>query len=80
MSNGLDGQGIRVQFPSKARYFSLLRSVQAGPMAHVATYAIGMGDFFPGGKAVECEVDKLPASNAHVKTDGSISPLHHTSS
>jgi hypothetical protein len=45
---GLDGW---VRFPAGARDFSLLYSVQTGHEAHPASYPMGTGGSFPGGKA-----------------------------
>jgi hypothetical protein len=40
-----------VRFPVGARYFSLLHSVQTGSGAHPASYPMGTGFSFSGGKA-----------------------------
>jgi hypothetical protein len=48
---GLDDRGSRVRFPAGARNFSLHHSVQNCSGAHPASYPMGTGDFFPGGKA-----------------------------
>jgi hypothetical protein len=48
---GLDDQGSRVRFPAGAGNFSLHHRVQNGSGAHPASYPIGTGGIFPGGKA-----------------------------
>jgi hypothetical protein len=47
----LDDQGSRVRFPAGAGNFSLHRLVQTGTGAHPASYLMGTGGSFPGGKA-----------------------------
>jgi hypothetical protein len=47
---GLDDRGSGVRFPSGAGNFSLHR-VQNGSGAHPASYPMGTGGSFPGGKA-----------------------------
>jgi hypothetical protein len=44
------GWWARVWFPGEAWELSLLRSVQTGPVAHLASYSIGTGDIFRGDK------------------------------
>jgi hypothetical protein len=46
----LDNQGIWVQFPTRARDFSLILSIEIGFGAHPA-YAMSAGGIFPRGKA-----------------------------
>jgi hypothetical protein len=46
---GLDDQGVPL--PVGAGNFSLHRRVQTGSGAHPASYPIGTGSSFPGGKA-----------------------------
>jgi hypothetical protein len=48
---GLDDGGSRVRFPAGAGNFSLHHRVQNGSGAHQASYPMGTGDSFPGGKA-----------------------------
>jgi hypothetical protein len=48
---GLDDRGCRVRFPAGAGDFSLHHRVQNGSGAHPASYSMGTGDSFPGGKA-----------------------------
>jgi hypothetical protein len=47
---------------------------------HLASYPIGIGGSFPGGKAAGLEADHSRPSSAEVKKGGSIPPLPHTSS
>jgi hypothetical protein len=48
---GLDDQDSRVRFPAGAGNFSLHYCVQNGSGAHPASYPMGVGGTFPGGKA-----------------------------
>jgi hypothetical protein len=48
---GLDDQTIRVQSPTGAEDFSYSPCVQTGSGAHPASYPMGTGGPFPGGKA-----------------------------
>jgi hypothetical protein len=48
---GPDDRGSRVRFPAGAGNFSLHHSVQNGSGAHPASYPMGTGVSFPGGKA-----------------------------
>jgi hypothetical protein len=48
---GLDDRGSRVRFPAGAGNFSLHHRVQNGSEAPTASYPMGTGGFFPGGKA-----------------------------
>jgi hypothetical protein len=45
--------GYGVRFPTRARDFSQLHSVQTGYGAHPALHPMGIGCTFPGGKAAE---------------------------
>jgi hypothetical protein len=47
----LDDRGSRVRFPAGAGNFSLHHRVQNGSGAHSASYPMGIGCSFPGGKA-----------------------------
>jgi hypothetical protein len=47
--------------------FSLLNVVQTGSGAYPASYPMGTGGFFPGGKAAGCEADHSPPTTAEVK-------------
>jgi hypothetical protein len=48
---GLDGRIIGVRIPAEAGNFSLRHRVQTTYGAHPASYQVGIGDPFPGGKA-----------------------------
>jgi hypothetical protein len=48
---GLDGRAIEVRSPTGAEDFSSSPCVQTGSGAHPASYPMGTGDPFPGGKA-----------------------------
>jgi hypothetical protein len=49
---GLDDRGVGVPVPVGSRILSsLLHVVQTGSGAHVASYPMGIGGSFPGGKA-----------------------------
>jgi hypothetical protein len=48
---GLDDRGSRVRFPEGAGNFSLHHHVQNGSGAQPASYPMGTGGSFPGGKA-----------------------------
>jgi hypothetical protein len=50
-SNGLDDRMIGVRFPAGAANFSLRRHIQSGSGTHLASYPMGTGGSFPGGKA-----------------------------
>jgi hypothetical protein len=41
-----------VRFPAGTGNFSLLQRVQTGFEAHAASYGMGNGESFPGGKAI----------------------------
>jgi hypothetical protein len=47
---GLDDQAIGVRSPAGARDFSSILYVQTGSGAHPASYTMGTGCPFPGGK------------------------------
>jgi hypothetical protein len=49
-AHGLDDSGSEFE-PRQGKEFSLLRSVQTDPGAHTASYPMGTGDPFAGGKA-----------------------------
>jgi hypothetical protein len=46
-----DSRGIGVWFLAEVRDYSLLRNVQTGSGAHLASYTMGTVSCFPGGKA-----------------------------
>jgi hypothetical protein len=48
---GLDNRGYRVRFPAGTGNFSLRHRVQNGSGARPASYLMGTGGSFPGGKA-----------------------------
>jgi hypothetical protein len=48
---GLDDRGSRFLFPEGAGNFFLHHRVQNGSGAHPASYSMGTGGSFPGGKA-----------------------------
>jgi hypothetical protein len=48
---GPDDRGSSVQFPTGAGNFSLHHRVQNGSGAYPASYPMGTGGSFPGGKA-----------------------------
>jgi hypothetical protein len=48
---GLDDRGSRVRFPAGAGNFCLHHRAQNGSGAHVASYIMGRGGYFPTGKA-----------------------------
>jgi hypothetical protein len=57
----------RVRVPGGAGNFPLHHRVQTGSGAHQASYPMGTGDSFPGGKAVGGKGDHSPPSTAEVK-------------
>jgi hypothetical protein len=67
-----------IQFPAGVR-FSLLHSVQSGSGAHPASYPLGTGGSFPGGKTAGAWSWPPPPS-AEVKNGWAIPPLPHMSS
>jgi hypothetical protein len=48
---GLDDRAIEVRSPAEANDFSSSLCVHTGSGAHPASYAMGIGGPFPGGKA-----------------------------
>jgi hypothetical protein len=75
LSYGLDG---RDSIPVRGKKFSLLLSVQTGSRAHPASYPIGTGGSFPGGKAARGVKLTTPPSSAEVKNGGVVPPLPYT--
>jgi hypothetical protein len=57
----------RVLFPEGAGNFSFNRRIQNGSGIHPASYPMGTGDSFPGGKAAGCEADHSLPSSVEVK-------------
>jgi hypothetical protein len=49
--DGLGDRGSRVRFPAEGGNFSLHHCVHTGSGAHPASYPMGTGGSFPGGKA-----------------------------
>ena len=60
--HGLDNQEFMVQFPARARYFSLLHSIQNGSGAQTALYSTGILNSFNGTKQPVWEADQSPPS------------------
>jgi hypothetical protein len=60
----LDGRGVGVRVPVRARFF--LHVAQTGSGAHPAFYSMGIEGSFPGGKRPGREADHSPPS-AEVK-------------
>jgi hypothetical protein len=66
---GLDDRAIEVRSPTGAD-FSSSPCVQTGFGAHPASYPMGTGDSFPGGKARSGrDADYSPPSSAEVKNE-----------
>jgi hypothetical protein len=64
---GLDDRAIGVRSPAGAKNFSSSLFVQTGSGAHPASYAIGTGGPFSGGKARPGrDADHSPPSSAEV--------------
>jgi hypothetical protein len=65
---GLDDRVIKVRSPTEAEDFSSSLCVQTGSGAHPASYPVGIGGPFPGGKARPGrDADHSPPSSAEVK-------------
>jgi hypothetical protein len=65
---GLDDRAIEVRSPTGAEDFSSSPCVQTGSGAHPASYPVGTGGSFPGGKARPGrDADHSPPSSAEVK-------------
>jgi hypothetical protein len=66
---GLDDRAIEVRSPTVAD-FSSSPCVQTGSGAHPASYPMGTGGSFPGGKArLGHDADHSPPSSAEVKNE-----------
>jgi hypothetical protein len=64
---GLDGRG---SIPTEAEDFSSTLCVQTGSGAHPASYTLGTGGSFPGGKArPRRDADHSPPPSAEVKKE-----------
>jgi hypothetical protein len=67
---GLDDRAIEVRSPTVAEDLSSSPCVQTGSGAHPASYPMGTGDSFPGGKArLGRDADHSPPSSAEVKNE-----------
>jgi hypothetical protein len=67
---GLDDRAIEVRSPAGAKDFSSNLCVQTGSGAHPASYTIGTGGPFPGGKARPGrDADHSPPSTAEVENE-----------
>jgi hypothetical protein len=67
---GLDDRVIEVLSPTGAENFSSSPCVQTGSGAHPASYPMGTGGSFPGGKARPGrDSDHSPPSSAEVKNE-----------
>jgi hypothetical protein len=64
---GLDDRMIWVRFPVGVGKFSPHHRIQTGSRAHPASYPVGTGNTFPGGKGQGCEAGLSPPSSAEVK-------------
>jgi hypothetical protein len=65
---GLDDRAIEVRSQTGAEDFSSSRCVQTGSGSHPASYPMGTGGSFPGGKARPGrDADHSPPSSAEVK-------------
>jgi hypothetical protein len=67
---GLDDRAIEVRSPAGAKDFSSSICVQTGSGAHPASYTMGTGGSFPGGKARPGrDADLSPPSSAEVDNE-----------
>jgi hypothetical protein len=67
---GLDDRAIEVRSPTGVGDFSSSPCVQTGSGAHPASYPMGTGVSFPGGKARPGrDADHSPPSSAEVKNE-----------
>jgi hypothetical protein len=65
-----DDRAIEVWSPTRAEDFSSSPCVQTGSGAHPASYPMGTGGSFPGGKARPGrDADHSPPSSAEVKNE-----------
>jgi hypothetical protein len=64
---GLDDRAIGVRSPAGAKDFSSILCVQTGSEVHPASYTMGTGGPFPGGKArTGRDADHSPPSSSEV--------------
>jgi hypothetical protein len=69
-ANGLDDRAIEVRSSAGAKDFSSSLCVQTGSGARPASYTMGTGGPFPGGKARPGrDADHSPPSNAEVENE-----------
>jgi hypothetical protein len=67
---GLDDRAIEVRSPAGAKDFSSIICVQTGSGAHPASYTMGTGGPFPGGKARPGrDADPSPPSSTEVENE-----------
>jgi hypothetical protein len=67
---GLDDRAIEVRSSTGEEGFSSSPCVQTGSGAHLASYPVGTGGPFPGGKARPGrDADHSPPSSAEVKNE-----------
>jgi hypothetical protein len=67
---GLDDRAIEVRSPTGADDFSSSSCIQTGSGTHPASYPMGTGGSFPGGKARPGrDADHSPPSSAEVKNE-----------
>jgi hypothetical protein len=67
---GLDGRAIEVRSPTGAEDFSYSPCDRTGSEAHPASYPMGIGSPFPGGKVRPGrDADHSPPSSAEVKNE-----------
>jgi hypothetical protein len=67
---GLDDRAIEVRSPTGEEDFSSSPCVQTGCGAHPASYPMGTGGSFPGGKARPGrDADHSPPSSVEVKNE-----------
>jgi hypothetical protein len=67
---GLDDRAIKARSPTGAEDFSSSPCVQTGSGAHLASYPMGTGGPFPGGKARPGrDADHSSPSSAEVKNE-----------
>jgi len=72
----MDNRDSRIWFRAGAENLSLDHRVQNGSDAHPASYPMGTGGSFPGGKRSEREAGHLPPSSAEVKNAWSYTDTH----
>jgi hypothetical protein len=73
------GWTIGVRFTVGAGSLSLLHRVQTGSGLHPASYSMGTGGSFPGGKAAGAEADHSTPSSSEVKNAWCYTSIPNTS-